>query len=99
LGALAARRRAPALAAGTWWAARTARFAWERIAPGPRTAGEVAAMVVTSAAIPPAAILHRARAAVRWRRRPAPHGASAVSRAGTAGRTPACRPPAPAPRP
>lgn len=99
LGALAARRPAPAGAAGAWWAARTARFAWERIAPGPRTPAEVATMVVTSVAIPPAAVLHRARAALRWRRRLAPHTASAVSLPATPGRTPACRPPAPARRP
>ena len=65
--AAAGRRRLGALAAAAW-AARTARFAWRRVAPGPRTAAEVAAMVATSAAIPPAACYHRLRATVRWRR-------------------------------
>jgi hypothetical protein len=47
------------------WAAGTARFAWRRIAPGPRTPGEVAAMAVTSAVIPLAAVGHRALGFVR----------------------------------
>jgi hypothetical protein len=38
------------------WAAGTTGFAWSRIAPGPRDAGEVAAMVVTSAGLPPLAV-------------------------------------------
>lgn len=99
LCALAAGRRLPAAVAGVWWVARTARFAWGRIAPGPRTPGEVAAMVATSVAIPPAACLHRARAALRWWLRLPPRTASAVSLPGPPGRTPACRPPAPASRP
>jgi hypothetical protein len=37
------------------WGGRTAALAWRRIAPGPRTAREVTAMIVTSAAIPFAA--------------------------------------------
>lgn len=59
LGAAAAsmvaghRRRATALA--TAWALLTGRFGWQRIAPGPRSAPEVAAMVATSVAIPPVA--------------------------------------------
>jgi hypothetical protein len=63
---LAGRRRLAGLAA-SWWAWRTARFAWARIAPGPRTSGEVLAMMATSAAIPPAACFHRAVAQLRWR--------------------------------
>lgn len=43
------------------WAALTAEFAWRRIAPGPRDRAEVARMLWTSAAIPPAAVWHRAR--------------------------------------
>jgi histidinol-phosphate phosphatase family protein len=43
-----ARRRAAALA----WAAGTLELAWARIAPGPRTAGEVVTMAWTSAAMP-----------------------------------------------
>src|SRR3954449_8053789 len=65
--ALARRPRAAALAA-LGWAAGTAEFAWARIAPGPRTAEEVATMAVTSAAIPPLATWHFLRGAVRHRR-------------------------------
>jgi glycosyltransferase involved in cell wall biosynthesis len=57
---VAGRRRLAAALAG-WWAWRTIRFAWDRIAPGPRTPGEVAAMVATSVAIPPIACYHRLR--------------------------------------
>ncbi|GAA1747332.1 glycosyltransferase family 2 protein [Luedemannella helvata] len=53
--AFAARRRTPAVLAGAAWLALTADFAARRIAPGPRTPREVATMVATSAAIPPAA--------------------------------------------
>jgi histidinol-phosphate phosphatase family protein len=67
LGAFAARRpRLGALLAGAW-AAQTARFAWRRIAPGPRTLREVAALLATSAAIPFAAVYHRARGYARLR--------------------------------
>ena len=59
---------AGALGCGALWAAATARFAWERIAPGPRDGREVAAMLATSAAIPFAAVYHRARGAARLRR-------------------------------
>jgi hypothetical protein len=73
LAALAAlatgRRRVASVAAGAW-AARTARFAWRRIAPGPRTSREVASMAATSVAIPPAATWHRARGWIRWRKVP-----------------------------
>jgi glycosyltransferase involved in cell wall biosynthesis len=56
-------RRAAAVAAlaGAAWLAGTAEFAWARIAPGPRTAGEVGVLVVTSALIPPLAIACRLR--------------------------------------
>jgi histidinol-phosphate phosphatase family protein len=50
-------RRLAATAAGAWLAG-TARFAWARIAPGPRTRAEVATMIATSLAIPPAATWH-----------------------------------------
>ena len=50
--ALHPRTRVPA---GLLWAGLTADFARRRIAPGPRTPGEVATMAVTSAAIPVAA--------------------------------------------
>jgi GT2 family glycosyltransferase len=55
--AAAGRRRAAALVA-LGWAAGTADLAWARIAPGPRTFREVAVMIATSAAIPPAATIH-----------------------------------------
>ncbi|WP_445263119.1 HAD-IIIA family hydrolase [Pseudokineococcus sp. 1T1Z-3] len=69
LGAGAAvlgRPRAAALGAAAW-GALTADFARRRISPGPRTAREVGAMVATSAAIPPAALVHRLRGT--WRSR------------------------------
>ena len=40
------------------WAVGTVELAWARIAPGPRTPREVAAMVATSAALPPVASWH-----------------------------------------
>ncbi|MFN8021271.1 MAG: glycosyltransferase [Acidimicrobiales bacterium] len=67
VGAGLARRRRLAAIATTVWAALTARFAARRIAPGPRDAREVSAMVLSSVAIPPAATTHRARG--RWRTR------------------------------
>lgn len=58
LAAAALGRTRAAGVAGGLWGALTADFAWMRIAPGPRTAGEVTAMVATSIAIPPAATFH-----------------------------------------
>jgi histidinol-phosphate phosphatase family protein len=46
------------MAGAAGWAAGTAEFAWARIAPGPRTADEVATMVMTSAVLPAAATWH-----------------------------------------
>jgi hypothetical protein len=66
-GLAVAGHRRLALAATALWAARTARFAWQRIAPGPRNRREVTTMALTSVAIPPAAVAHRARAWCRWR--------------------------------
>ena len=63
-GALARRPRAAGVAALAW-AAGTAEFAWARIAPGPRTRSEVATMLATSVAIPPAAVRWWLRAALR----------------------------------
>ncbi len=54
------RPRTAGLGLGTWLAG-TAELAWARIAPGPRDAAEVRRMVVTSAAIPPAAAWHSLR--------------------------------------
>ncbi|MEJ5944606.1 HAD-IIIA family hydrolase [Pseudokineococcus basanitobsidens] len=65
-GVLLGRPRTAALGAAGW-AALTADFARRRIAPGPRTAAEVRAMVLTSVAIPPAAVRHRVVGA--WRTR------------------------------
>ncbi|MFC0041540.1 HAD-IIIA family hydrolase [Actinomadura rayongensis] len=58
--ALTGHRRAAALL-GALTAAGVGEFAAARIAPGPRTAREIAAMLATSAAIPPAAVWHWAR--------------------------------------
>ena len=64
---VAGRRRPAALATGAW-ALLTAQFAAVRIAAGPRTAAEVATVLVTSAVIPPVAVLHRLRGEYRVRR-------------------------------
>lgn len=84
-GGLAARRvgarlrtpaRVLAVAGAVGWLAVTGEFATARIRPGPRTPGEVAVMVATSVAIPPAATWHwlagwwRARGARPWPARP-----------------------------
>jgi histidinol-phosphate phosphatase family protein len=78
-GALVRGRRRAAVAALVAWAGLTLQFAWRRIAPGPRSAPEVATMLLTSAAIPPAATWHWVRG---WldvaRRGAAPPGAAAV---------------------
>jgi histidinol-phosphate phosphatase family protein len=68
LAALAARRPRTGALLGAAWAAQAARFAWRRIAPGPRTPGEIGALLVTSVAIPFAAVYHRARGYARLRR-------------------------------
>lgn len=49
------------------WAALTARFAWRRIAPGPRTREEIVELTLTSIAIPFAAVAHRLRGYARLR--------------------------------
>jgi hypothetical protein len=56
-----------AAAAAAAWSAGTAEFAAARIKPGPRDRREVATMLVTSAAIPPAAVAHWLRGWWRWR--------------------------------
>jgi histidinol-phosphate phosphatase family protein len=79
LAALTGRRRLAAVA-GAAWLAQTAELTWRRVAPGPRTPGEVTTMVVTSVAMPFAAggwWLY-GHAALRSRladSRRAPHGA------------------------
>ncbi len=66
--AAVAGRRRPAIAGAALWLAGTGELAWRRIAPGPRTPAEVATMVLTSIAIPPAAALHWGRATLAARR-------------------------------
>jgi HAD superfamily hydrolase (TIGR01662 family) len=65
LALVAARRPRAAAVAGAAWAGATAQFTWIRVAPGPRTPGEVAAMAATSALIPPAAVVHWLRGWLR----------------------------------
>ncbi|HEY0615901.1 MAG TPA: HAD-IIIA family hydrolase, partial [Candidatus Elarobacter sp.] len=66
--ALSARMpRTSALLAGAW-AAQYARFAWRRIAPGPRTIPEAGTLLLTSAALPFAAVYHRAHGHVQLAR-------------------------------
>ncbi len=57
IGLLSGHKRIAA-GAGLAWLAGTAELAWARIAPGPRTRGEVLAMLATSAVIPAAATYH-----------------------------------------
>ena len=56
--ALAGRRPRLAGLAALAWAVGTGEFAWARIGPGPRTRDEMVTMLVTSVAIPPAAVAH-----------------------------------------
>jgi histidinol-phosphate phosphatase family protein len=68
VGALACRdRRIAALSAGVWLAG-SAELALARIAPGPRSARELATMAFTSALIPPLATAHWLRGHARRRR-------------------------------
>ena len=56
-------------AAGTVaWLGATGRFAWQRIAPGPRTGDELVKMIVTSVVLPFAAVFHRVRGCLKVRR-------------------------------
>ena len=66
LAAVAGRRRLAAACAATWLAG-TAELAWARIAPGPRDRAEVRRMVLTSVAIPPAAVYHSVRGVLQHR--------------------------------
>ena len=56
--AVLAGRRRLATAGAVAWLAGTAELAWARSAPGPRDRRELAAMLATSALIPPAAAFH-----------------------------------------
>lgn len=78
---LGLRRPAVAAAGTAAWLAGTADLAWARIAPGPRNPREVAAMVATSAALPPVATWHWLAGLAERRRRlsrpgPVPQGAA-----------------------
>jgi histidinol-phosphate phosphatase family protein len=66
--ALVSGRRRLAAAALAGWVAGTAELAWARIAPGPRDVAEVRRLLLTSVAIPPAAVLHSVRGWLRHRR-------------------------------
>jgi histidinol-phosphate phosphatase family protein len=66
VAAVAGRGRITAGASGLW-ALLTAEFAAERLVPGPLTRREVATILLTSVAIPPLAVLHRARGEVSVR--------------------------------
>jgi histidinol-phosphate phosphatase family protein len=66
-GVAAGRRRVTRVGAAAWLAG-TAELAWARIAPGPRTADELATMAVTSTVLPAAASLQWLRGLVRARR-------------------------------
>ncbi len=65
VGALAAGRRPAGAVMLGLWLAGTGKLALDRIAPGPHTFGEVTTMLLTSAAIPPAAAYHWAHGHVR----------------------------------
>jgi histidinol-phosphate phosphatase family protein len=68
-----------AVAGAAGWLAGTAEFAAARIRPGPRTAGEVGTMLLTSVAIPPAAVTHWWRGRLSHPRRPAPWAAAPLA--------------------
>src|SRR5690606_13819240 len=68
--ALAARSPRTRLWAGAAWALGTAALAIQRVLPGPRTLSEIAAMIITSIAIPPTATFWRAVGLIFDRRRP-----------------------------
>lgn len=60
-------RKRPAFLSAAIWMTLTGAFATRRIAPGPRTPGEIGRMTVSSALIPPAACWHRLRGELRHR--------------------------------
>lgn len=62
VAAAVARQPRVAIASAAAALGLTADFAWRRIAPGPRTPREIATMLVTSVAIPFAAVAYRVRA-------------------------------------
>ena len=79
-GGLASGRKPLAAAGLAGWLVGTVELAWARIAPGPRTPGEVTTMAVTSVVLPAAACYHRAVGLLRLpglRRRPGGSGRGA----------------------
>ncbi|MDQ2628182.1 MAG: HAD-IIIA family hydrolase, partial [Actinomycetota bacterium] len=64
-------RRGMLRAGGLGWLGLTGEFTLRRIAAGPRSGREIAAMVISSALIPPVAVAHRIRGALRFRTAPA----------------------------
>ncbi|MGK8552898.1 glycosyltransferase family 2 protein [Nocardia gipuzkoensis] len=60
-------RKRSALAFAAIWTTLTGEFAARRIAPGPRTLGEIGRMALSSALIPPAACWHRLRGELHHR--------------------------------
>jgi histidinol-phosphate phosphatase family protein len=85
LAALALGRRRAAGAAGAGFLAGTAELASARIAPGPRTPGEVATMLLTSVLLPPAATAHWLRGLARLPRLLRDHQRAPRPEAGPAG--------------
>ncbi|MFN2608395.1 MAG: HAD-IIIA family hydrolase [Acidimicrobiales bacterium] len=77
--ALVAGRPRLAALGGAAWLAGTAELAWARIAPGPRTPAEVAAMVATSAVLPPTAVAWRLAGEARQLLSPVPPRAAGRS--------------------
>jgi histidinol-phosphate phosphatase family protein len=67
-GAVTARRRRVAGVAAAAWATLYVDLTWRRVRPGPRAAGEVMTMAVTSVALPVCAVWHRAVGTWRHRR-------------------------------
>lgn len=67
LAGLVTRRRGLALAGLAGWSLGTGELAWARIAPGPRSRGEITTMLATSAALPTAATWHWLRGVVASR--------------------------------
>ncbi|MGW0364547.1 glycosyltransferase family 2 protein [Streptomyces sp. NPDC002990] len=87
LSCAALRRPGAAALCAAGWLAGTAEFAAARIAPGPRTREESAAMAITSALIPPTASWHWLRGlAVHRRARPLASPGPGPLPAGTAER-------------
>lgn len=75
VGAAATGHRRTAALATAAWAAGTADFALARVLPGPRDRAEVRRMLLTSLAIPPAAVYHSLRGLLTHRDVPAWRGA------------------------